>query len=65
MQDNPTQTSKIGLSGPERSAQKPFHRKKRASETPSEQCGPWPYFPKLVRVTFVISKDLVRFAHEV
>ena len=32
-QDNVRQKSKIGLTGPERSAQKPFHRKMRASET--------------------------------
>ena len=32
-QDNVRQTSTIGRTGPERSAQKPFHRKKRASET--------------------------------
>ena len=32
-QDNLRLNSKIGLTGPERSAQKPFHRKKRASET--------------------------------
>ena len=50
---------------PERSAQKPFHRKKIASETPSEPCGPWPYFLKPVRLLFGIHKDLVRFAHEV
>ena len=32
-QGNVRQKSKIGLTGPERSAHKPFHRKKRASET--------------------------------